>query len=119
MEEWKNSLKGLQVRNDLLQKFRDWLNQKKNRLQSLDGEIKGVEREITEQAIHSEDLEKQKEKADFVKTKLDTDIDEGKQGMNKLQAQLDMLKDSIEQTEAEKKKLGIELADVMLKQQIV
>lgn len=56
MEEWKNSLKGLQVRNDLLQKFRDWLSSKKNRLQAAEGEIKGVEREITDNQLKSEDL---------------------------------------------------------------
>lgn len=119
MEEWKNSLKGLQVRNDLLQKFRDWLTQKKNRLQAVDGEIKGVEREITENAIKSENLEFQRTKCENAKQKLDADIEEGRQVINKLQAQLDMLKDSIEQTENEKKKCEIELSDVMLKQQIV
>lgn len=119
MEEWKNSLKGLQVRNDLLQKFRDWLTQKKNRLQAVDGEIKGVEREIMDNAIKSENLELQRTKCENFKHKLDVDIEEGKQVINKLQAQLDMLKDSIEQTENEKHKCDIALSDVLLKQQIV
>lgn len=60
-----------------------------------------------------------KQKAENTKMKLDNDIEEGQQMINKLSAQLDMLKDSIERTEDEKKKCEMDLSDVMLKQSIV
>ena len=112
LEDWQNSLLGMQRRDKALQALKNLVTSYNNQIVELDSELNGIQQELNKEHIKTEELTSKNERLQNLQRAVKDRIDRHKLNENKIKEEMDILKNSIQLTEKEKQSMEIERLNI-------